>query len=104
MGKQVYLEIRDEMTLIPALAIELDHNPATQRLGYVGRNVLLIRLSDSTSQILPWNWASKRTMQNAHKWILANWDSIDRDGYVVDVSFILGETQTPKRAEMQGWV
>lgn len=101
---QKYLEIRDEMTLIPALAIEVEINPATQRLGFKGRHILLIRLSDQECHGQPCDWVnSKRTMQVAHMWILSHWDLITYNGYVVDVSFILGETKTPKRAELQGW-
>lgn len=99
-----YIEIRDEMTLIPALAIELADNPCTRRLGFQGRNILLIRLSDQECRGQPHDWVnSKRTMQTAHMWIASNWDRIDHNGYVVDVSFILGETKAPKRAELHGW-
>jgi hypothetical protein len=37
-------------------------------------------------------------MGNAHHWIIEHWDEL-KDSDVVDVEFILGETQQPKVSE-----
>jgi len=100
------LEIRDENTFIPALAVDM--NPASEeqryllrRCGYLcdGRpNVVLTRLDGSGKATNdPYEWGG-RTWPNAHNWIIEHWDEL-ADGDVVDVSFILGETQTPKVSE-----
>lgn len=41
-------------------------------------------------------WTS--AMGNAHNWIIDHWQEL-KDGDVVDVQFILGETKEPKVSE-----
>ena len=120
------LEIRDEGTFIPALAIDM--NPGEfyppngtlsdelkqlldahlalvyllRRCGYPcdGRpNVILTRL-DGNGQATndPYAWSGCRTWSNAHNYIIEHWNDL-KDGDVVDVSFILGETDKPKISE-----
>lgn len=106
------LEIRDEMTFIAALAIDMnpvqsegyDHQRyLLRRCGYPcdGRpNVILTRL-DGNGQATndPYAWGGgSRTMQTAHHYIIDNWETL-KDGDVVDVSFILKETKAPKVSE-----
>lgn len=99
------LEIRDEGTLIPALAVDMnpsDRNDAQRwllrRCGYACNgepNVILTRLDGNGKATNdPYDWGD-RTMANAHHWIIEHWDELS-DGDVVDVSVILGETPTPK--------
>lgn len=100
------LEIRDEGTFIPALAVNM--NPDNDSERYLLRrcgypcddrpNILLTRLDGSgTATNDPYEWGG-RTWPNAHHWIIEHWDEL-HDGSVVDVSFILGETNQPKISE-----
>jgi hypothetical protein len=120
------LEIRDHGTFIPALAVDMNPRPPypkdgtmtedefrvsveastaqrylLRRCGYAcdGRpNVIVTRL-DGNGQATndPYAWGG-RTWPVAHKYIIENWENL-RDGDVVDVSFILGETRTSKVSE-----
>jgi len=111
------LEIRDEATCIPVLCVNM--NPAIFTSGkveeHIGQRYLLRRCGypcDGRPNILmtkmsadgepAWNdphgWARSRTMFHAHDYIIENWATL-KDGDVVDVQFILGETQKPKVSE-----
>jgi hypothetical protein len=100
------LEIRDEGTFIPALAVDMNPTQDSQRYllrrcGYAcdGRpNVILTRLDGSGKATNdPYEWGG-RTYPVAHNYIIENWDALS-DGDVVDVQFILGETTQPKVSE-----
>lgn len=119
------LELRDEGTFIALLAVDMnpipyppsspypedkeDHRRTVEgqkyllrRVGYPcdGRpNVLITKLSGDGSKATndPHYWRD-RTMANAHAYIIENWEKL-RDGDVVDVQFILGETAAPKVSE-----
>lgn len=96
------LEIRDRNTTIPALAIQVSGADGflMRRAGFGSPMVLLINLARMTCAYDPYSWMSHdgRTMPNAHRYIETAWDAL-RDGAVVDVEFILGETSTPKESE-----
>ncbi len=105
-------EIRDEGTHIPALAIKLD--PQCERDRYVyasagyGSNlqaqtsyVILHKLSDRRTEYAPHAWGGYRTMRIAHEYITHRWDDIS-SGHVVDVRYILGETDTPCESDNAG--
>lgn len=98
------LELRDRATFIPILAIDMNPDLAgsqcylLRRCGYScdGRpNILITRLDANGGPA--WNdlfgW-SGRTFPVAHQWIIQHWDELE-DGSVVDVEFILGETEEP---------
>jgi len=107
------LEIRDEGTFIPVLAVDMnpaygtDENHEAQRYllrrcGYPcdGRpNIAITDLNMDGGKA--WNdphaWGG-RTYPVAHEYIIEHWVDL-RDGDVVDVSFILGETDKPKVSE-----
>lgn len=98
------VEIRDANTFIPALAMRMRPEGEKQRylLGCVGLQadawqVLLVKLSSAESRMDAYGWDS-RTMKAAHRHIVDHWDELE-DGAVVDVQFILGETQEPKRSQ-----
>ncbi|MCC6776677.1 MAG: hypothetical protein IT537_08585 [Hyphomicrobiales bacterium] len=120
------LEIRDEGTFIPALAINMtpgepypkdgtfsedefkhmveDHGARhwlLRRCGYAcdGRpNVILTRLDgNGRATNDPYAWGG-RTWPIAHKYIIEHWSEL-RDGVVIDVEFILGERPEPKVSE-----
>ena len=116
------LEIRDEGTFIGVLCVDM--NPSEEdytrlsdgevreiydaqryllrRVGYPcdGRpNIAITEVSASGKPCWndPYGWGG-RTMPVAHKYIIENWESL-HDGDVVDVSFILGESNAPKVSE-----
>ena len=105
------LEIRDRGTFIPALAVDMNPSNGAQRYllrrcGYAcddAPNVILTRLDGDS---LPGNGEATndpyartgRTWPTAHHWIIDHWGELE-DGDVVDVSFILGETDKPKVSE-----
>ena len=100
------LELRDEGTFIPLLAVDINPENEYQRwlmrrVGYPCNgepNVIITRLEGTGSASNdPYSWGG-RTFPAAHNWIIEHWDELE-DGDVVDVSFILGETKTPKISE-----
>lgn len=118
------LEIRDKGTFIPALAVDmnpgelpnggytedelkaaLDAKTAQfyllRRCGYPcdgAPDVMLTRLDGSgITTNDPYEWDG-RTFPIAHNYIIEHWHEL-KDGDVVDVSFILGETQQAKVSE-----
>jgi len=104
------LEIRDSMTFIPVLAIQMQAVNSIQayyihyRCGYPrdGGSIMLMRLQDGRATNDPFEWESlglgPRTMPVAHDHIIKNFAKL-QDGDVIDVEFILGETKERKRSE-----
>ena len=100
------LEIRDEATFIPCLAVDV--NPDNEGQRYLMRrcgypcdgqpNVIVTRLDGSGPASNDPYYCGGRTWPVAHDYIIDHWDSLS-DGDVVDVSFILGESTTPKLSE-----
>ena len=99
-------EIRDRATFIPVIAIRMSSKDPTKRyylkrLGF-GEDyplIELIRMDNNDCSYYPYKWGgNSRTMFEAHKYIEKNWDSLN-DGDVIDVEYILGETETPKVSE-----
>lgn len=105
------LEVRDHMTFVALLAIDM--NPTDDLLG--SQEWLLRRVGypcDGKPNIMitylgggkiadndPYGWDDgSRTFPVAHAWIIEHWAEI-KDGDVIDVEFILGETITKKRSE-----
>lgn len=102
------LEIRDRGTRIGVLAIKMDWlmekytvRRYLKMYGYpeTGRDsVIVMKLNNQEAQVDPYAWGG-RTMPTAHKYITDNFDDLE-DGDVVDVEFILGETDRPKESEI----
>lgn len=106
-------EIRDKATFIPVLAIQLISFENEQdryllsRAGY-GRTpgvqfeyVLLAQIAGGGGRIQCdyYDWGGySRTYQIAHKYIQENFNELT-SGEVIDVEFILGETDKPKVSE-----
>ena len=91
------LEIRDRMTLIPAMAVQVSAADGylMQRAGFGDvPMVYLTMLATENCRYDPYAW-NNRTMRTAHIHIQDYFDSL-RDGDVVDVEFLLGESKTPK--------
>ena len=100
------LEIRDEGTFIPVLAVDMNAENESQRYllrrcGYPcdgHPNIILTNLNGSGKATNdPYEWGG-RTYLVAHNYIIDHWDELE-DGDVVDVSFILGESKEPKVSE-----
>lgn len=97
------LEVRDRMTFVPVLAVQLVPNGLgqrylLQRVGYRSSEVMLTKLSGETIATADVHHWGDRTMSVAHRYIRENFDRL-LDGDVVDVEFILGETKELKRSE-----
>jgi len=96
-------EVRDEATFIAAFAFSTD-NPAPgqaqllAREGYRDRQIMFGYLSGERPASPDYYFWDCRTMATAHKYVFENWDRL-RDGDVIDVQFILGETKEAKRSE-----
>ena len=103
------LEIRDSGTHIGVLALRMMSSDAAQRAhlrraGYQqdGTAIVVMRLDDqkATSDLYEWSsLVGARTMSVAHHYIEEHFDEL-RDGDVVDVQFILGETAAVKQSEV----
>lgn len=106
-----YFEIRDSATHIPAVSFRFEAKTEKERYliarcGY-GRtleeqkeHVMLVRLEHMKANYDPHRWGTTRTMTVAHHYIIEHWDTLS-SGDVVDVQFILGETDKPKVSEMK---
>lgn len=93
------IEIRDKMTMIPALAVRISAADGylARRSGFGAPLVMLTRLQGGKACFDVYDWGD-RTMTTAHNFIQEKWDEI-RSGAVVDVEHILGESVTPKASE-----
>jgi hypothetical protein len=104
------LEIRDSGTFIPVICIRpVAENEAQRWLlrrdGYRGddgeRCIIMIDAQCRGVSYDAYDWpASARTKRVAHNHIAENWREL-KDGDVVDVEFILGETFRPKLSERE---
>lgn len=106
------VEIRDKGTFIPALAVRLDSDNEQERwllakAGYglapedQARYVILAQINGGGGRCAcdPYEWGQNpRTYHIAHKWIIANFDTMP-NGAVVCVEHILGERASPKTSD-----
>lgn len=99
-------EIRDSATFIPAIAVELVPADSQdiylyRRAGYslYERYILLARLDGGPMNYDQYDWTN-RTMKSAHIHMILHWDEL-KSGEVIDVQFILGETDKPKISERE---
>ena len=113
-------EIRDRGTFIPVMAVRLIVNEMgdagevefflLRRAGYSKDQILisqaepyiiLCKLDGIEAQYDPFAWPNRRTMGTVHRHIIDLWQEL-KSGDVIDVEFLLGETQTPKKSERLG--
>lgn len=102
------LEIRDRATFLPVFALSAEASNLEQlyllrRCGFDvhGKEIIIARLNgegNSSADAYHWN---DRTMQTAHLYIREHFAEL-KDGDVIDVSYILGETSQPKVSERFG--
>jgi hypothetical protein len=92
-------EVRDAMTFIPIIAIELngDDHYLLRHAGY-GRHryISIANLNKGNLTYDEYGHGPSRTMHVAHKYIKEHWDELST-GDVIDVEYILG--MTPKKKE-----
>lgn len=96
-------EIRDRGTFIAALAIQVSGADGwlMRRAGFQSPMIYLVALATERACYDPYNWGN-RTMSTAHHRIVEDWDTL-ADGAVIDVEFIRGETDAPKRSEQEAY-
>lgn len=105
------IEIRDKGTFVPALAVKL--TPSNEQDRYLlarcgfglkpeeqSSFVLLMGLQSHPERVTydPFDWGNNRSRLLAHNWLLEHFDEIE-SGAVVDVEYILGESNAPKASE-----
>ena len=104
------LEIRDAHTFIPVICIRpIAENEAQRYLlrrdGYIGDAseycIIMIDAQCRGVAYDPYDWPrDARTKPRAHLYIQEHWHEL-KDGDVVDVQFIIGETAQPKMSERE---
>lgn len=108
MLKNKILEVRDRATFISVLAVQMNPTSSNvelietqhlRRCGYGNIDMILMTRLDGSGKatVDPYEW-DDRTMQTAHQYITINW-SLLKTGDVVDVEYILKETESPKVSE-----
>lgn len=102
-------EVRDRMTFIPVICMKL--LPENQEERYLlamagygiraekqGEYILMSKLNELRFEDGPWGHSGYpivRTMGTAHHHIIKHWDEL-KTGDVIDVEFIMGDTDAPK--------
>ena len=101
-------EVRDKGTFIPVMCISMEHDEQPEQakylLGRAGFNknswlIELVWLGNNTASYDPFHWHG-RTMHTAHLYIQDNWKILN-SGDVIDVEYILKETDTKKTSESE---
>lgn len=105
--KTMMLEVRDKMTFIPILVIDMSSDLANEGDRYLLRRAgfgssgcfQVVHLNSGLSHYDPYDWPDRsRTMRVAHNFIDEHFDDL-KSGDVIDVEFILGETSEKKISE-----
>lgn len=98
-------EVRDRHTFIPVLATRFrgaDHR-LLHAAGFAPGEyyVVVVSLATGQSAYDPYSWdVGGRSLRESHLHIIKNWETL-KDGDVVDVEFILGETKKPKKSDVE---
>ena len=109
-------EIRDRGTFIPVVAIQLRPQVGTQDAYLCGRvgigeadykhglgHILLFNLQTGKGFLDPYDWAGSpyvRTLPTAHIYLKTSFNTL-KSGSVIDIEFIIGETEKPKISERE---
>lgn len=97
------LEVRDNGTHIQVFALSTEPAPGQEyglhRCGFRDGDAIILGYLDGerNSSADPHHWGG-RTMPVAHDYIIANFERL-QDGDVVDVRFILKETDAPCKSD-----
>ena len=94
-----FIEVRDRATFTPILALRIsrDDGYLASRAGFDHPCVTVVKFNSDVVHTEPADWAD-RTMLTVHQELEDNWDKY-KDGSVLDVEYVLGETQKPKESE-----
>lgn len=97
-------EVRDEITHIGVMATKMvgetpDEDYEVERCGFGrGSNLVIVtKMYEPESQHDAYNWPS-RTMKHAHLYIEQHFDEL-KSGDVIDVQYILGESDAPCKSD-----
>ena len=108
MAETKFFEVRDRGTNISVMATLVRPSLADRayrriasiigRAGYSAspnypNQIVIVHLADNKVTSDPFDWNS-RTMIGAHQFIQAHWGELN-DGELIDVRFVLGETEAP---------
>ena len=105
MSEVKHIELRDEGTFISLIVTRVDHSHPIQgyvvrRAGWLSNEIIMTVLQYSLTfhSFFEAQKKNQRTFGVAYQELQKNWDSYP-NGSVLDVSFILGETETCKMTE-----
>lgn len=106
--KTKMVEIRDDCTMIMALAIKTEGETEQEKqfwgrgCGFSNNSVILTRFNETETQHDPFAWQNYRTMKEAHRYIQKHFDELPDYGAVIDVEYIIKETTEPKTSDIWG--
>lgn len=104
MTRLKFIEIRDKATFIPAVAIDCSLSGNSyddyllRRAGYGDRRLILLTRIDGGKAHYDSHYWGDRTWAVVHDYLEKHWDEI-ADAEVIDVEFILGESEKAKVSE-----
>jgi hypothetical protein len=105
-----FFEVRDRMTFIPIMCIDTSQLHTSDQRRYLLQSVgyhstatdqiILVELNGySIASCDPYSHGnSNRTLTTAHTFIIEHWNELE-DGQVIDVEFILNESESPKQSQ-----
>lgn len=105
--KVKFFELRDKMTFVPIVCVScsiaektLDEQYLLRQAGYSEDNELILLTDLRGNRPIDYNCSSwqDRTFKTAHEYIQKNWKCL-QSGSVIDVEYILGESDVPKVSE-----
>lgn len=99
------LEVRDDGTHIPVMAIKMLAEDDVQayyvhgRAGYPrdGTGIIMMELNHQKAHVDPYDWPNPRTGA-AHDYIYRHFDELT-DGQVIDIRVVLGEAVDPVKSD-----
>ena len=105
--KSKMFEVRDAGTCMTVIAIktegENEKERAHFRRGGWGENSIILMKTNgevvANYDAFEWRNRNNRTLFNAHRYIEENFDNLNNFD-VIDVQYILGETESPKQSEI----
>jgi hypothetical protein len=102
-------EVRDRGTFLPCIGIACGllevglgfrEFKLLERSGYGQRLILFGRLEGGEFSFDPYDHkGGARTVAEAHRYIAEHWDDLE-SGTLIDVEFVLGESEAPKESEL----
>lgn len=106
-----FFEVRDRMTLIPVMVIKLSSQkiPVGRLLERAGIDpdqdyptYLVVKLTEGISNYFCYDWEKNkgRTMFEFHQHIQENFDQYEKECNLVDIEYVLGESNKEKEPEI----